>query len=550
MNEHGSTTVRTEITESMQSKIYFYNRTLENEFSRIINLMKELTSHDNLDLLSNRSEIMSYDEQRVTVKALQKELAFIKAASNYILTAEVHITAMDRTISERSFGLIQQDRFQALNQVSNIYESPFIYWEDRLFISLPYPIQSTNLKSSFVLDVEIATAKLEEDFQHFVGQSSAGMLWVSNDNGWKIPANSPLGLASEDLQHPDSMMLSEQLKPISLQGEKYLLAGEQSRTLSTSLFMYEKEQTVLGPLRLYRVWFWLISILSLIVILFVSFFIYRLIHRPLKVLIRGFRKVEHGDLNIAFHDKRRDEFQYLYKQFNAMVQNLQQMINEVYEQKYRAQHAELRQLQSQINPHFLYNSLFILNRLAKKSKDPVQIDFTKYLSNYFHFLTRSSSSEVVLSDEVAHAKNYVDIQTIRFAHLIQVRFDSLPPAMASISVPRLILQPIVENAYKYGLERRESDGQLSVSFETNESDAFIYIEDNGEHVDAITIQRLQKMLEDFNISQETTGLINLHRRLVYHFGSEYGISLAIGAKCGLKVTVRLPLDHSPHKKDV
>jgi two-component system sensor histidine kinase YesM len=233
-----------------------------------------------------------------------------------------------------------------------------------------------------------------------------------------------------------------------------------------------------------------------------------------------------------------------------MVQNLQQMINEVYEQKYRAQHAELRQLQSQINPHFLYNSLFILNRLAKKSKDQVQIDFTKYLSNYFHFMTRNSSSEVLLSDEVAHARNYVDIQTIRFSHLIDVRFDPLPPAMASIAVPRLILQPIVENAYKYGLEHRESGGRLSVSFETKENDAFIYIEDNGEQVDGNTIQRLQKMLDEFNLSQETTGLINLHRRLVYHFGSKYGISLTMGAKSGLRVTVCLPMDSYTLEKDV
>jgi two-component system sensor histidine kinase YesM len=493
---------------------------------------------------------MSYDERRETIKSIQKELAFIKAASNYILTAEVHITAIDRTISQNGFGSIQESRFQALNQVSNIYESPFIYWQDRLFISLPYPIQSNNLKPSFVLDVEISIGKLEEEFRQFTGQSSAGMLWISADNGWQIPANHRLGLAIEADLLQDSMKIALGLKPINLQGENYLLAAEESRILSTTLLMYEKEKTVLGPLRLYRIWFWLLSILSLIVVLCVSYFIYRLIHRPLKVLIRGFRKVEHGDLNVAFHDNRRDEFQYLYRQFNAMVQNLQQMINEVYEQKYRAQHAELRQLQSQINPHFLYNSLFILNRLAKKSKDQVQIDFTKYLSNYFHFMTRNSSSEVLLSDEVAHARNYVDIQTIRFSHLIVVRFDPLPPAMASIAVPRLILQPIVENAYKYGLEHRESGGRLSVSFETKENDAFIYIEDNGEQVDGNTIQRLQKMLDEFNLSQETTGLINLHRRLVYHFGSKYGISLTMGAKSGLRVTVCLPMDSYTLEKDV
>jgi len=539
MNEYGSSTVRTEIANSMRSKVQFYNRTLENEFARIINLMKELAIHDDLDMLSNRSEIMSYDEQRITIKRIQKELAIIQASSQYIQVAEVHITSIDRSISQNGFGSIPLDQFQALNQVTNIYESPFIHWKDRLFISLPYPIQSNHIKPSFILDVEISVTRLEEELRQFSEQSKADMLWINSDKGWQIPSDSQLPLINEST-FPPLLQSFEGIKSFNLWGETYLAAAEKSRTLSTNLLIYEKEKSILGPLRQYRFWFWTISGLSLILIMCVSFLIFRLIHRPLQRLIRGFRKVENGDLGISIHEHRHDEFQYLYQQFNTMVYNLQQMINEVYEHKYRVQHAELRQLQSQINPHFLYNSLFILNRLAKKSGDPIQIDFTRYLSNYFHFMTRNSSSEVLLAEEVAHARNYVEIQTIRFSHLIQVRFDDLPDELSSIPVPRLVLQPIVENAYKYALERRVSGGKLSVTFEVLDHDAWIYIEDNGEHLEETAVRRLQKRLSEFNHAEETTGLINLHRRLVYRFGSEYGISLSMGAESGLKVAMRLP----------
>ena len=127
MNQYGSANVKTEITNSMQSKVHFYNSALENDFTRIIQLMKEFASYDDLDLLSNRSEILGYYNQLESTRKLQKELSVIKNASNYIKTAQVLIPSIDRTITDNSVGAISQDEFKALNVVTNIYESPFIY---------------------------------------------------------------------------------------------------------------------------------------------------------------------------------------------------------------------------------------------------------------------------------------------------------------------------------------------------------------------------------------------------------------------------------------
>lgn len=305
--------------------------------------------------------------------------------------------------------------------------------------------------------------------------------------------------------------------------------------------MYERDQTVMGPLRQFRIWFWAISVLSFIVIVVVSYAVYRLIHQPLKQLVRAFRKVEQGNLDLALAYRGNDEFRYLYSQFNTMVQNLQRMIHEIYEQKYRAKNAELKQLQSQINPHFLYNSLFILYRLAKKNGDDNQIKFTKYLSDYFQFITRNSSDEVLLSEEVQHARNYVDIQTIRFAHSIQVQFDELPSSPTAIKVPRLILQPIIENAYKYGLEYIESGGKLQVTFVREGQDLTITVEDNGERADDSLIAEMQRRLEEKDDSRETTGLVNVHRRLQFRFGAAYGLQVSKGSLSGFKVTMTLPV---------
>jgi two-component system sensor histidine kinase YesM len=548
-NRYGSDNVKTEITNSMQSKVHFYNSTLENEFTRTVKLMREFAGYEDLDRLSNGTEIMTHYEKRIAIRNLQKELSFLKSSSNYILEASVHIPAIDRTLSDDDYESIPRDEFEALNVVTNIFESPFIYWRDRLFISLPYPVKANNLAPDFIVDIEISTDALKSALLQFNNRTAGSAMLIDFGKDWKISKEGE-DLLTGELARAEIMGGEEQgLRLATVDGERYVIAFEKSKVLGTTLVMYEREQTVLGSLRQYSVWFWMISGLTLIVILYASYSVYRLIHKPLRTLVRAFRKVEQGNLNVHVDNRGRDEFHYLYTQFNAMVQNLQQMIFEVYEQKYRVQHAELKQLQSQINPHFLYNSLFILYRLAKQNGDENQIRFTKYLSDYFQFITRDSSNEIPLSEEVKHAKTYVDIQTFRFAHQIKVHFGDLPPSCAHLAVPRLIVQPLLENAYKHALEQRESGGELNVSFELSEGEPGkdelrVTIEDNGQRVDETTLFLMQKKLNDRNVGQETTGLINVHRRLLFRFGSSSGLLLSKGASGGLRISFSLPTEQT------
>ncbi|CAK4815489.1 unnamed protein product [Aphanomyces euteiches] len=502
--------------------------------------MKEFASYDDLDLLSNRSEILGYYEQLESIRKLQKELSVIKNASNYVKSAKVLIPSIDRAISDNSIGSIPKDEFDALNVVTNIYESPFIYWNDRLFISLPYPIQLNKLAPQFVVDIEISQDLLRNALLQFTDQTIGSTMLVNLQKNWRITASSKEDSLDEPVYTKEINGVPQGLKSIRIENQTYLVAFEKSKILGTTLVMYELEQNVLGPLYQFKVWFWMISALSFIVIILVSYFVYRLIHQPLKNLVRAFRKVEHGNLILTLDYRGKDEFQYLYTQFNAMVRNLQQMIYEVYEQKYRVQHAELKQLQSQINPHFLYNSLFILYRLAKKNRDENQIKFTKYLSDYFQFMTYNSSDEVLLGEEVQHAKNYVEIQMMRFADQIEVSFEELPAFYAQVKVPRLILQPIVENAYKHGLEHRISGGKLQVSFLAQDDSLLIMVEDTGKAVDETVLKSLQRRLENTDVTQETTGLINVHRRLSFRFGAGFGLSVSKGGLDGFKVTLKLP----------
>jgi len=542
MNEFGSNSVNREITLSMQSKIHFYNELMADDFGRIINWMKAFSSHDELDLLGNQSEILNANEKRESILKVQKELEILQSTSQFVKNVSVHIPALGRTISSINlFSSIPEDEFHALNRPTNLFEAPFVYWNGRLFISLSFPILVNNTSPEFVLGIEISIDKLTSMFDQFALSPHGGTLLVENKGQWTIANRSNAAVPEpiiRDIVNKEGE--TNGIRQMKWAGQSYMVSYAVSKTLGTTLVTYEPEKEVFGSVHRFREWLWVLIGLAVIVIALVSFFLYRVIHKPMNQLVRAFRRVERGDTNISVSYNHHDEFHYLFAQFNNMVRRLQEMIVEVYEQKYRAQHAEIKQLQSQINPHFFYNSLFILYRLSKKTGDEVLIRFSKYLGDYFEFVTRNTRTEVSLREEVQHALNYVEIQSIRFAHQIKVDFDELPAGDQAIQVPRIVLQPIIENAYKYALEEKEDEGRLAVRFEAVPDGLMISVEDNGEAMDESRAQELNRLLDSPDPMEETSGMINVHRRLKYRYGEKYGLSLSVSELGGLKVTIQIP----------
>ena len=138
------------------------------------------------------------------------------------------------------------------------------------------------------------------------------------------------------------------------------------------------------------------------------------------------------------------EFADLFNSFNEMAEQLDELIQKEFQQTLLLEKAQLKQLQAQINPHFLYNSFFTLNQMiARDMKEPAK-ELSRELGVYFRFLTRNTSDEVPLSDEYEHARVYADIQGFRFDGRIKVEMDELDQQLAQITVPRLILQLMIK----------------------------------------------------------------------------------------------------------
>ncbi|GGD48525.1 sensor histidine kinase [Paenibacillus nasutitermitis] len=547
MNDAGSSTVEKEITQSLLSRASLYMNMLEFDLSRVITLLQEYVNDEDLLKLSSSAEVMSEIEKMQAQLGLKKRLDILKHSSKFVENASAFIPSMNRTISanDRIFTAFNEDQFQSLHRPTNRFESPFLVWQNRIFISLPYPdpAVSNNQKPMFMLTVEISMNELSDVLKEFTTEGGGAVL-AGEEKSWTVSgirneADATM-LQEADMNHEGKNPDEAQIRSLTLKNDPYIVVSKRSPKLGMTLFMYLPSKSVTASLNSYRSWFYMLSIASIFIVLLFSYSIYLIIHQPLKKLVRSFRRIEQGHFNLEVNYPLKDEFGYLYGQFNGMVKRLDVLVHEVYEQQYRARTAELRHLQSQINPHFLYNSYFILYRMAMLKDHDNVIYFTRHLGEYFEFITRDGAEQVPLENEVKHARTYAEIQSVRFGNRIQVEFDELPEGAASYVVPRLILQPLIENCYNHGMEQKRKGGWIRVQFECQPNKIMIVVEDNGGDMDEDKLRDLQSKLHQDDSVDEHTGLLNVHRRIQIRYGGQGGLLLAVGEERGLKVTMILP----------
>ncbi|MCM3626111.1 histidine kinase [Paenibacillus glycanilyticus] len=545
--------VRNEITGSMQAKVNYYMNALEDDFGPLVTLQQQYTLDDDILNLAYSSIIMSSEQYTKTIMNIQKKLLILKNLSPYVEDAFVNIPSLNRKISALSFNDLNPEEAAALNQMANTYESPFLAYRNHLWMSLPYPNRPP-IGEGFTIALEISSHAIKDSLSGFLIDGNGGAMLISDDFTWNetsgsVPAN------RDELKS----LLHHQLDAGSMSGydifkednATYYGFYEKSAKLGLTLAIFVDENSFIGPLKQYSYWLWSICIAAPLLILLFSYQLYQVIHTPLKRLVGAFKGLEKGDLSFRLNYRSRDEFNYLYLQYNRTVSRLQDLINEAYVHQYQIKVAELKQLQSQINPHFLYNSFFNLYRLAKLHENDKVIAFSKHLGEYFKYVTKNADS-VPLEQEIKFCRSYAAIQGIRFDDHVRVYFGEAPQRLHQLHVPKLFLQPLVENAYQHGLEDQIEEGLVMIAFEDCGDHAEISVEDNGAMSNE-KLGHIVSLLTNSEYKSDSEGLRNVQMRIRLSFGEDAGLRADRGALGGLRLTIIIPLkgeltDASTHNR--
>ena len=262
-----------------------------------------------------------------------------------------------------------------------------------------------------------------------------------------------------------------------------------------------------------------------------------------ELLVKKFRRAETGDLSVSEKISGTDEIAVLDQQFNRMLGKLDQLIKTSYVQKLENKEAQLKNLQLQINPHFLYNTLETISSIAAVKQVFVVCDICGKLGEIFRYSLGKNYGELVpLEQEMTHIKNYMFIQKIRYGDRLQV-FYNIDVDAAHVHIPRFILQPIVENAISHGLSNLTSVGTLEVSAFEKKDRLYIEIEDDGEGMVREKVAEITRFINTAKPVEEkkNIGIRNVNQRIKLAYGEAYGITIRSAPYQGSRFTIQLPI---------
>ncbi|RKP57338.1 sensor histidine kinase [Cohnella endophytica] len=276
-----------------------------------------------------------------------------------------------------------------------------------------------------------------------------------------------------------------------------------------------------------------------------SFFVAASATKRLRRLIVHVRKVKNGNFQVAPLPTNEDEIGELTRNFNVMVQNVSRLVDETYTLGREVKNKELKALQAQINPHFLYNTLDLINVMAIENGSKEISKVVDELAIFYKLSLSNGRERVTLENEIKHVASYVHIQNMRFGECITLIVE-VPRELNDCMVPKIILQPIIENAILHGIMEKDSEeGTIRISARVVKGDILIEVEDDGvgieqDKLDALFKEKSGEQLGGF-------GVLNIQERLQISYGSAYGMEFESHIHRGTIVRLLLP-DQRDYKR--
>lgn len=541
--------MRNEINEEMEvssfAKAQVFLKTIENDLSNCMKLQSRIINKSAIKRLGEKEINLDLERLRLILE-VQEDIIQMYQGSLYVEEVIVYIESLNKSISNRIIQDISDAEYiQIVEMYAKNRKYPFIMVDDEFYCVLtPYSLMEKpkNYNPAVVFLFRVNRKLIEKELTEYFDLVNGGAFLASNATN-----------AGIDLYNDQNASLYQEVQDYNIKqsdnshtffikhnGQTLNLIRIESGVLNTNLYVYQPKDTMFVSLMAYKWYLLAVSFVLMISVCLFSVWVRHMVITPLNKLINAFSNLNESSTKIKVAYDKNDEFNYVYAQFNDVCAKLRHLIKQVYEEKLHSNNAELKQLQYQIAPHFLYNCLFIINRLARMENMEAVVTFSQHLGNYYQFITRSGDQEIALSLEFGHLKEYISIQSMRFGKRISVQQDKELDIFDTVLVPRLILQPLVENAYNHGLKNKKSNGIIRIRNEHANNSIRIQIDDNGEE---LTDQILFEMNEKLKMARkinETTGLLNIHRRLQIHFGEEYGIQMQRSELGGMCIILIIP----------
>lgn len=286
----------------------------------------------------------------------------------------------------------------------------------------------------------------------------------------------------------------------------------------------------------------MIGIITLVLAVIAAFFFTASIAKPLSKLRMLMKKAEEGDLSVRFNSRYNDEIGQLGNSFNNMIKEISNLIDMVYVEQRRKREAELKTLQAQIKPHFLYNTLYTIQWMAQEHGAQDVVKILGALANLFRIGLSKGKEMIQVHEELEHVGSYLAIQKARYEDKLTYEIH-YGEEIIHYRVLKLILQPLVENAIYHGINARRGGGKIIITGSVKEGKLYFSVVDNGIGITKEKLKEIRELLDSNHVEPAAAGfgIFNVNERIRLSFGKEYGLIYTSVHEEGTKVEVWHPL---------
>lgn len=425
------------------------------------------------------------------------------------------------------------------------------YWKpynEELVFATSLVFDFESMKPLGVISVGIDTAYFKELYKNISSEKANEILVLNQDRQILIGEDNK-GRALAEIILEKYKPVNEEGKEIYYKDEKYIYTTWQAKGNGIQVMNLISEKVIMdGIFKLLSPVIWS-ALLGVILSAAIAVLISGQISSNIKLLLSNIRSISNGDFSQKIVPASYDEVGMLAVEFNHMSEQIVALFKSVTDEKIQKKNSELKalqfeydSLQAKINPHFLYNTLESINSLAKLKGQQDIADSIYLLGKYLREAISSKRKFVLLEEEIQNIRNYVKIQQLSYGDKIQIIFQ-VDEALLEAVVPKLILQPLVENSIVHGIEPKIGRGRIAITARCEKKDMYLEVWDDGV---GISREQLENTMEQGpgNTGYEHTkvGLMAVHKRIRILYGEAYGIHIHSAPREGTSIMIKLPIN--------
>ncbi len=521
-------------TQSAENQLVYASNNLAEKSKEIELLATSVLTDDTVRFFQNKIAADSLDDYEYvqTLKAIRERIKQIQYNSIGIEAVYVYWPKEDLTITTKSAESIKTDPwFKELQTKRRNWGNH----DEVLYFSTSYPYVAIDealpdywvivqMKDSYLREIKTSATNLE-DSHAVIRMPDGATLFEANKT---------------DKAVVEKIAQLDQNAEIKLYDQRFKVLTRYLDNNRIQVISYFDLGTFMGPVTWLNGLTFFATFLILLLGMIIMYLFYKDILSQLDVLVRKFKKVENGDLSTRIDTKSNNEFRYVFDQFNQMVTGIDRLLLSLNSEYQRRDTAERKQLQAQINPHFLYNSLFYIISVAE---DPPAIRaMASHLAEYYQYRTRSKDL-AALEEEIAFARSYLSIMAMRKS--IHYEIHVAEEYLDEMILP-LLIQPLLENAVHHGIEEKEGAHQIFLTIQPASLGYEVSVEDDGKGLsEKAMIQLTKKINQQHHKGEESVGLWNVNHRLINYYGSQSALRIEESQRLGgLKVSFQMQGEES------